>query len=296
MRGDPGPAGPQGPIGPRGLGGNVGLPGPKGEVGPAGRDGKDGADGVSVIGPIGPEGPIGPRGERGIPGPPGIGRQGPAGPQGLRGEAGARGERGERGIPGSAGSAGARGDVGPPGPQGPAGATGESGPPGRMFHAKHWKDGGIAYSGEIFVHKGETWQARCDTATEPSDCADWTLLARCGRDARSPTVKGTYDSGLVYHELDIVALNGGSFIARRDAPGPCPGDGWQLIARQGKPGDKGDRGDSGARGAQGEPGIGIRGWKIDRASYVALPVLTDGTIGPALELRGLFEQFQIETG
>ena len=38
------------------------------------------------------------------------------------------------------------------------------------------------------------------------------------------------------------------------------------------------------------------GWTIDRKSYVATPILTDGTIGPALELAGLFEQFQIEVG
>ena len=30
---------------------------------------------------------------------------------------------------------------------------------------------------------------------------------------------------------------------------------------------------------------------IDRASYVATPVMSDGCDGPSLELRGLFEQF-----
>jgi len=33
------------------------------------------------------------------------------------------------------------------------------------------------------------------------------------------------------------------------------------------------------------------GWKIDRARYVATPIMSDGSEGPPLELRGLFEQF-----
>ena len=36
-------------------------------------------------------------------------------------------------------------------------------------------------------------------------------------------------------------------------------------------------------------------WKLDRACYVAVPVMTDGSEGPPLELRGLFEQFVPET-
>ena len=54
-----------------------------------------------------------------------------------------------------------------------------------------------------------------------------------------------------YKALDIVALNGGSFIAKKDNPGPCPGAGWQLIASQGKRGDKGER------GLQGIPGVPV---------------------------------------
>ena len=36
-------------------------------------------------------------------------------------------------------------------------------------------------------------------------------------------------------------------------------------------------------------------WKIDRARYVATPIMSDGSEGPPLELRGLFEQFVLET-
>ena len=90
--------------------------------------------------------------------------------------------------------------------------------------------------------------------------------------------------------LDIVALNGGSFIAKRYNPGPCPGDGWQLIASQGKRGDKGERG---LQGISGVPVV-IQKWRLDRANYIAVPVMSDGCEGPPLELRSLFEQFHTE--
>ena len=32
-------------------------------------------------------------------------------------------------------------------------------------------------------------------------------------------------------------------------------------------------------------------WTLDRATYTATPVLSDGSWGPPLELRALFEQF-----
>jgi hypothetical protein len=66
-----------------------------------------------------------------------------------------------------------------------------------------------------------------------------------------PKISGTYREGESYVFLNIVALNGSSFIARRDDPGSCPGDGWQLIASAGKPGLKGKRGEPGPRGERG---------------------------------------------
>jgi len=43
-------------------------------------------------------------------------------------------------------------------------------------------------------------------------------------------------------------------------------------------------------------GATIREWKIDRARYVATPVMSDGREGPPLELRELFEQFLADAG
>jgi hypothetical protein len=47
-------------------------------------------------------------------------------------------------------------------------------------------------------------------------------------------VCGTWESGATYCLNDLVAYNGGSWVARKDSPGPIPGDGWQMVASQGK--------------------------------------------------------------
>jgi len=41
-------------------------------------------------------------------------------------------------------------------------------------------------------------------------------------------------------------------------------------------------------------GNGPYDWKIDRARYVAVPVMSDGSEVPRLKLRGLFKQFLLE--
>jgi hypothetical protein len=179
---------------------------------------------------------------------------------------------------------------GPPGPPGP---RGEEGPPGKLPIVKLWMPETVYYEGDVVAYDGGTFQAQRDTGQPPSH-AHWICLAAAGRDGKSIAVRGTFDETAEYHRLDVVALNGGSFIALKDAPGPCPGPGWQLLASQGKrgaAGEKGERGLPGPRGDAGASGVTIRDWKIDRARYVATPVMSDGSEGPPLELRGLFEQF-----
>jgi hypothetical protein len=71
-----------------------------------------------------------------------------------------------------------------------------------------------------------------------------------------------------------------------------------MIARQGQrgiAGQRGERGERGERGAAATPAPRLAGWKIDRASYTATPSMSDGSDGPPLDLRKLFEQFQDET-
>jgi hypothetical protein len=68
----------------------------------------------------------------------------------------------------------------------------------------------------------------------------------------------------------------------------------RLIATQGKRGAAGERSPPGPKGDAGASGATIRDWKIDRTRYVATPIMSDGSEGPPLELRGLFEQFWLE--
>jgi hypothetical protein len=99
-------------------------------------------------------------------------------------------------------------------------------------------------------------------------------------------VKGTHNPQSEYSANDIVAKDGGTFIAQRDNPGPCPGDGWQLMAKQGA------RGVAGPRGERGSPGKTIDSWVVNRGTYVVTPRFNDGSLGPPLELRELFEPSQ----
>jgi Collagen triple helix repeat (20 copies) len=292
-QGPPGPQGPVGAAGPPGEKGDRGFPGEDGAVGESGPKGDAGIAGdTGPIGPTGPAGPQGPQGqigERGFPGEDGKdGRDGAIGPMGARGEQGPSGERGERGFSGEDGKDGRDGPVGPMGPQ------------GLLPVVKLWRSGEVHYRGEVVAHDGATFQATKDTGNPPSH-SDWIPLAVAGRDGISPRVRGLWSDSERYRALDIVALNAGSFIAKQDDPGPCPGDGWQLLTSPGRPGKQGERGARGEQGAQGtrglagEPAAEIVGWQIDRAKFLAVPVMSDGKVGPPLELRSLFEQFQIET-
>jgi len=101
-------------------------------------------------------------------------------------------------------------------------------------------------------------------------------------------VRGTYQGGTNYTLGDVVVLDGGSFIARKDNPGKCPGDGWQLMAKQGQ------RGVAGPKGERGRDAPRIERWIVDRAALTVTPVYSDGIFGPVLELRELFAQFQSE--
>src|SRR5215813_8213266 len=120
------------------------------------------------------------------------------------------------------------------------------------------------------------------------------VVASVGRDLRdemkalidtalATRVRGTYQVGINYVRGDMVALDGGSFVARRDNPGKCPGDGSQLMAKQGQ------RGIAGPAGPRGPMGATITGWILDRENFRATPKMSDNSLGPTLELRALFE-------
>jgi hypothetical protein len=293
--GDPGLPGPQGQAGPAGEPGNCGPPGADGPAGERGADGKDGA--------IGLQGERGERGEPGQSGEPGAsGERGDIGPAGPQGEPGSPGEKGEPGAAGAAGTVGERGEKGDQGPQGERGADGED---GELPAVRLWQPDAVHYARSVVAFDGALFQALKDTGRDPrSD--DWICLATAGRDGtdgtdgRSLRVRGTYREGETYAALDVVALNGGSFVARRDEPGECPGDGWQSLTLPGKRGERGprgERGEAGARGEAGEPGRAasvIVGWEVDRDNYAVCAVLSDQTRTQPLDLRGILEQYVLE--
>jgi hypothetical protein len=178
------------------------------------------------------------------------------------------------------------------------GERGEPGPPGKLPIARAWRPDEVHYEGDVVVHEGATWQALRDTGKAPGAGKDWVTLAERGRDARLMNLRGTYETNVAYERLDVVVRESSSFVALRDDPGPCPGDGWQMLACGGKrgiAGEKGERGERGARGERGEDVARIASWKIDRKRFVATPVMADGTHGPELELHDFFSQFQMET-
>jgi hypothetical protein len=99
-------------------------------------------------------------------------------------------------------------------------------------------------------------------------------------------IRGTFDPRATYNASDVVAKDGASFVARHENPGVCPGAGWQLLAKQGQRGPSGEKGRDAPR---------IIGWVVDREAFTVTPKFSDGTIGPLLELRALFEQVEDNT-
>ena len=157
-------------------------------------------------------------------------------------------------------------------------------PPAKFPRVKAWTEDTIYHEGDVVGYAGGTYQARRDTA-HPPGAKHWVCLAKPGN---SLTVRGTYDSCIDYRCLDIAVINGSSFVALKDSPGVCPGGDWQLLCSRGSRGHRGERGIIGPRGERAPI---IKSWQIDRATYSAIPILADGSAGPVLELRALFEQF-----
>jgi hypothetical protein len=100
-------------------------------------------------------------------------------------------------------------------------------------------------------------------------------------------MRGTYNAATEYSQLDVVALDGSSFIALRDQPGACPGANWQLVASCGCRGPVGERGEHGRVAT-------IVSWQIDRNTYIATPVMDDGSEGAPLQLRELFHRGHLD--
>jgi hypothetical protein len=179
------------------------------------------------------------------------------------------------------------------------GAPGPAGPPGKLEIVKDHVEGRVYYERDLVVAcDGALYQAERDTAANPPH-TDWRCITRAGRDGKDAAnfrIGGTYDPDAKYRRLSIVMLNGSSFVARHDDPGPCPGDGWQLFTSVGKRGHQGLKGERGERGPTGPLAIAprIAGTEID-ADYNLIIQYTDNSCD-TIPLRPAFQQFMMETG
>lgn len=152
---------------------------------------------------------------------------------------------------------------GPPGPQGTPGDRGEPGARGEVGPP------------------GETGPAG-PPGPPGADAKQW-------RHCRG------FEESTAYRAYDVVAMHGSSWLALKDEPGPCPGEGWALFAQRGAKGDRGDRGQKGDRGDPGEPGragIGIRDVVLDDSWSLSF-TLADSS-KTMIDLAPLFERFSLE--
>lgn len=163
-------------------------------------------------------------------------------------------------------------------------------PSGQLPAVTRWQVDRVYYEGDVVTHLGSCWQATKDTGRAPTT-EDWLCLAESGTsggDGASFRIRGTWAEQENYSALDVVACGGGSFVARHDSPGNCPGPDWQVLAMEGARGKRGDRGETGPPGQA----AAIVRWQI--AEYTAVPIMSDGSRGAALDLRALFEQYHRE--
>jgi hypothetical protein len=172
--------------------------------------------------------------------------------------------------------------------------------PGKLPVAKTWQPESVGYQAEMVSHNGSLYQARKDTAQAPGG-PDWVCVARHGRDAITPTVRGAYGVNDSYAELDIVTFDGCAYIARSDNPGLCPGEGWEPLSKRGQRSRRGEairgpQGEKGAKGDKGDDALEIVNWHVDPVNYRAIPFMSSGKAGKPLELRALFERFLEEVG
>lgn len=224
--------------------------------------------------------------------------EGPPGPEGERGSDGVDGSSGKDGIDGRNGhdvdeitvtQDGPIVEFGfqvddvrtvfevelPAGPKGEPGERGDEGPTGKLASVEAWVDQ-VHYEGAVRTHKGATWQALRDTAKEPpSD--EWVCIAARGIDGidgRSFELREVWSADEEYRALEVVTLNGASFVARKDNPGECPGPDWKLLASQGKRGAPGERG---PRGEPGPAGPSIKALTVDDEGLLTL-INVDGSV------------------
>lgn len=195
------------------------------------------------------------------------------------------GRDGADGRDGKDGEQGPEGEQGPAGADGRDGADGKEGAPGRDgTDGADGKDGASVALDDVLPALQAQVADYLATIPMPKDGKDGVdgKDGEPGPAGRSMVMRGTFDPDAEYGELDVVILGGSSFMAVRDAPGECPGGGWQLMASRGSRGERGERGmpgrdglpgKDGQRGERGQAGEGIAAFYKDGHDLV---ITTDG--------------------
>lgn len=264
------------------------------------------------------QGPMGPRGLQGLPGVvTTVSVPGPAGPQGQRGERGpAGGPQGAQGAPGY-GYGGATGLTGAAGAPGLASLNNRGTYSPAALYSLHDL---VSWDGSSFiwmtVDQGNSQPSLLNGSVPPG--SSWQLIAARGLQGppNGPpgplgprgiqgyqgqpgpqfVAKGTWDNTVdpltstftfLYHQYDLVNLNGSSYYWIQEYPGnssPLDPVYWQLVAAKGDIGPSGGlQGDRGEQGLTGASVVGPRGLTGD-VGPVGPPgavYVTRGTYNPS---------------
>lgn len=223
--------------------------------------------------------------------------------QTIAGEQGPPGERGLQGLQGERGLDGAPGRDGVDGQPGERGMPGEQGPPGKdggITSISRWTEDYVHRGvGHVVLHNGSSWSAVADPeGAEPGTDDRWRCVSAgisditLEQDETDPRnielsmrlasgdvttfalrmpgfmFRGLYAEAETYSLGDVVASNGGSWVALSAGKLHSPGDGpaWGLLTKQGKPGragPQGERGPPGLKGDVGPPGVGITNLMVE---------------------------------
>ena len=72
----------------------------------------------------------------------------------------------------------------------------------------------------------------------------------------------------MFDARETYECDGATFVACRDNPGACPGDGWQILSKPGRRGDAGETGPRGEKGNKGELAPTIVSWRSTVSTIV----------------------------
>lgn len=169
-----------------------------------------------------------------------------------------------------------KGDTGDRGPTGDVGSRGERGLSGRDGH--NGRDGTDGKNG---VDGRDGNAGRDGVDGRDGQQGERGLPGRDGRDGKSINPRGPWNANVVYEPLDLVSIDGGSYVCTQLSKGSRPpGAGWMTSAEKGDRGKDGRDGYNGVSapivsvgggsGAAVEAGYGIEITTVDGVQVIAI--------------------------